>query len=125
MKKGQTLVVLLVFVAIAIMVTTAAVIVTVVNSQGGVIVDQGNQALNVAESGAENALLQLLRNPGYTGETLSVGNGQAVVNVPPGSSYPKTLTSFGKIGDFTRTIQVVFTYDSNYMLTVSSWREAM
>jgi len=59
MRRGQTLVLLLVFMAMAITITTAAVMVTVVNSQMGSKWEQGEAALAVAESGAENALIRL------------------------------------------------------------------
>ncbi len=119
MKKGQTLVLLLIFMAMAIMITSAAVVVIIANSQMASKWEQGETALAVAESGAENALLLLLRNPAYTGGTLTVGSGTATITVA--GSNP-VITSTGTVGNFTREVQVTTTYNQG-VLGVSSWQE--
>ncbi len=67
MKRGQALVILLVFMAIAVTVTTAAVVMMVVGSTAASKYERSQAAYATAESGAENALLRLLRDPNYTG----------------------------------------------------------
>lgn len=118
-KKGQTLVILLVFMAMAITITTAAVVVIIVNSQTGSKWEQGESALVIAESGAENALIRLLRDPSYTGETLTVGAGTATIVV---TGVNPTVDVTGTVGNFSRRVRVMGSY-SGGVLTVSSWRE--
>lgn len=118
---GQTLVLLLVFTSIAIIITSAAIVMIAVNSVTTTKSDIGNTTLDIAESGAENALLRLLRDPNYGGETLPVNTGQAVITVTPGN-FPKTITSIGTFNNFKRTIVVVVGYNNN-QYTVSSWKE--
>lgn len=120
-SSGQALVLLLVFASIAIIITTAAIIMIAVNSGTTTKSDIGNTTLDIAESGAENALLRLLRDPNYGGETLPVNTGQAVITVTPGN-FPKTITSIGTFNNFKRTIAVVVGYNNN-QYTVSSWKE--
>lgn len=117
-QAGQTLVTLLVFVVIAAAVTSASVAILLNTTQASSIAANSVIAAHIADSGAENALLRLLRNPDYPGETLPVGDGEAQVNVT--GTDPKTITSTGIIGDFQRTVQVVVTYNNNIM-SVSSW----
>lgn len=119
-KKGQTLVTLLVFSVVAMTVATAAVAIMINVSQGTNRVEGTITATQVAESGAENALLRLLRNPSYTGETLPVGDGNAVIAVTGTST--KTITSTGTLDNHTKTIQVTVTF-TNGIMSVSSWRE--
>lgn len=119
-KSGQTLVLLLVLMAIAIIVVSAGVIVTIVNSTSSGKLDSGNMAWDVAESGVENALMRLLRDPAYVGETLPVGSGTATITVTDGGT--PLITSVGKLGNFTRTIQVSTSYTNN-VLSISSWKE--
>jgi hypothetical protein len=120
MKKGQTLVVLLVFVTVAIITTTTAVAMLIGNSTRISGMEQGGQALLIAESGAENALLKLLRNPGYSGETLTVGSDQGTITVT--GSNPYTIVSVGNSGNFQRTVRVVAQYVAG-VLTVNLWQE--
>lgn len=117
---GQTMVTLLFFVVIALTITSAAVAMVITNSQSTTKFEQGLLAYYVAEGGVENALLRLLRNPNYTGETLSVGEGTAVITVA--GTDPKTITSLGTVRNFSRKIQLVAEYTNN-ILSVTSWKE--
>jgi hypothetical protein len=117
-KSGQTLVTLLVFMVIAIAITSSAVVLTISNSLQASKVEQGTIALQIAESGAENALLRLLRNPGYTGETLTVGIGTAIITV---TGTPVKIVSEGINGRFRRKIEVGV--NTSTTLTVTSWKE--
>lgn len=119
LQSGQTLVLLLVFMVVAITITTAAVIVTLVNSQSATRLEQGEITLGIAEAGMENAILRLLRNPEYSGETLTVNGGMATIEVS--GETTKTITVTGANGNYIRKLQA--TVDSNSILTVTSWQE--
>lgn len=117
---GQALVTVIIFVIIAITLTAGAIALTITNSQAASGYDRGNQAYYVAESGAENAVLRLLRDPSYTGETLAVGQDSAQISVS--GTNPYTIVSRGRSGGFVKKIQVVVTF-ANGVLTVTSWKE--
>lgn len=119
-QNGQTIVMLLIYVVVALTITATAVTLAIVNSQGTDKVYQGTTAYDVAESGAETAMLKLLRDPAYIGETLTANGGSATITVS--GSTIKTVTSVGTIGNFTKTIQAVVDTDNN-VLTVISWKE--
>lgn len=118
---GQSLISLVIFMVIAIIVVSGAVAVIIVNSKTTTKFYQGMVSYDLAEAGAENALIKLLRDPAYTGETLTVGLDTAVIEVTGGGGSPYTITSRGLTGNFQRTIQVIASY--NNILTVTSWRE--
>ena len=119
-QKGQTLIMLLVFMVIAVIVTSAATIVILSNTNATSKFEQGLMAYKIAESGAENAVLKILRDPNYTGETMTVDGGTATATVS--GSTTKTITSVGTLDLFQRTIQVTASYVSN-KLTITSWKE--
>lgn len=120
-QNGQALITLLLYVMILAVVTTAAVLLFVLNIQSGVKLQESIRAYYVAESGAENALLRILRDPTYTGESnLPVGDGLATIVVTPGSQTIVNVT--GTVGSFTRKVQVVVNY-SGGSYTISSWQE--
>jgi len=121
MKPGVALVLLLVFMAIAITVTSAAVLLTISFSQSSTRQDISHAALSVAESGMENALMRLLRNPAYSGETLTVDDGVATINVSSGGGT-YTVTSTGQVGDYSRTVRVLV-QDSGGIMNLTSWLE--
>src|SRR5436190_1663094 len=74
-QSGQTLVILILFVIIAILITTASTFTLIVNIRGADKVLQSDVTYDIAESGVENAILKLLRDPSYSGETITVGSG--------------------------------------------------
>lgn len=119
-KKGQTLVMLLILMTAGMIITTAAVIMIIVNSQASSKFALGEDVFAIAESGAENAILRLIRNPNYVGETLTVGSGIATITVSGTST--KTIVSEGVRGNFRRKVQVVGGYVNN-IFTPTSWTE--
>ncbi len=123
MKKnsGQTLVLLVIFLAITIVVVSAVTTITIVNYTGATKFNQGDVALAIAESGAENGILRTIRNHNYVGETLPVGSGSAQITVTSGTTNP-VIKSVGTIGTFRRVIEVRGSFNNN-VFTINSWKE--
>lgn len=119
-EKGQTLITLLVFMVIAITVVAGAVAVTIINSEATSKVEIGEDAYLLAQTGADNAVLRLLRNPSYSGETFSVGAG--IVTITVTGTTTKTIISEGDMGNFKRKIQAIGSFSGN-VFTISSWAE--
>lgn len=119
--QGQALITLLFFTVIGVTITSAAVIVLLTNSASGTKLQQGVIAYEIAQSGAENAKLRLLRDPNYQGEVLPIGEGTATILVSS-SSGTFTISSVGQIGNFKRKAEVTAVYE-DYILTFSSIKE--
>jgi hypothetical protein len=118
-NKGQTLVMLLVLTAIAITVTLAAVSLVVTNSTAASKFELGTFVSQTAEGGAETALLKLLRNPNYTGETFTIDLTAVTISVT--GSTTKTILSQATMGTITKKVQIVVNYPLTGSMTVSSW----
>jgi hypothetical protein len=119
-SSGQTLIALLIFIMLAIMITVTAATITIVNLEANNGYNTAQTALSDAESGAENAVLQLERNPDYNGETMTLSSGSATITVS--GTTTKIITSVGKAGNFNRTITVTASDTAN-AITVISWIE--
>lgn len=119
-QSGQTLIVLLVFMIIAITVTTATIALTVNNSKATSKEEASMTALSVAEGGAENAVLRLLRDPDYSGETLTIGDGTAKISILNGD--PIVATVEGQYNDYIRKVQLTASY-TNGFFRILSWKE--
>lgn len=120
MKSGQSLVILLVFMTIALVITSTAATINIVSSVSTSQMETGQEVALSAESGMENALLRLLRNPDYSGEILTVGNGTSTITVTGANPY--TVTSRAASGDYVRQIQAVVQF-ANGIMTTTSWHE--
>lgn len=120
-RHGQTLVLLLIFILVAITIATTSVSILISNAQSIRESSQSMEAYYAAEAGIENAVLQLLRNPEYTGETLYITDSvNAVIVVTKDSQYE--IISTGTSGIFSRIIQANVNYTNN-VLSVTSWKE--
>src|SRR3989344_2649639 len=100
-QKGQIFITMLFFVIIGVTIILAETIVLFTNILSASTAEQGTNAYYVAESGIEEALLRLNRNPGYTGETLTVEQGEAEIQVNGG-----VITATGTYANSIKKIQV-------------------
>lgn len=120
LQSGQALITLIFFVLISVTIASGAIIMIAVNSTSLGKIQEGSISYDVAETGIENAILRLLRDPSYTGETLTIDNATVVITVIGGNT--KTIVAVGTNGNFKRTVQVKMTYNSGYY-TFSGWQE--
>lgn len=121
-QKGQVLVMLVVFISIMTAVTAMAINLMITNSSSVVKFEAGVNLLEKAESGAELALLKLLRNPiNYTGETFTIDDVSVTVSVSGGDT--KTVISTAILGDYTKKVQLVINSPLNDSMTITSWNE--
>ncbi|TAN58383.1 hypothetical protein EPN15_01250 [Patescibacteria group bacterium] len=86
--------------------------------------DASDEALAIAESGIQDALMKLSRNMDFVsaGYNLSVSDGTATIIVPFGG-FPKNITSSGTLNSKTRKIQLTVNADANGKITQSGWTE--
>lgn len=119
-NKGMALVTVIIFSAVAIIVITLGVSLMIIQNISSSRVTSAQEALAVAESAMENALIRLLRDPNYTGETLTFTNGTATIVVT--GSVNKTVTVTSDVLSSKRTIQVELT-DSSGITTINTWDE--
>jgi hypothetical protein len=118
-QKGTALVTLMVFMVVAVLVTTGAVMLASISTQGTSDFAQSEHVALLAEAGAETATLQILRNRDYTGETINISDAEVVVTVSGTST--KTITSTARKGDFIRKVEAVGDLNNN-VFTIINWR---
>ncbi len=120
-ESGMALVTVIIFVAVAAIVITMGISLMIIQLQSGRQVTSAQEALIIAESGMENALIRLLRNPNYTGETLTFPDATATITVT-GTAPNKIVTVVADTLYSVRTIQVTLT-EQDGISEVNAWRE--
>ncbi len=119
-EDGQTLIALLIFILVAMTITIAATAVAIINIQANNSFTTGEQALAAANSGIEDAVIQLERNPSYSGGTMPIANGTATITVS--GTGTQTIVSIGSVGHFQRTVTATASTTAN-IVTVTNWSE--
>ncbi len=121
-QGGQTLIVLLIFVLVAVSVTTASIFIVTANSLASSDSSRGITTKQMADSGIETAYLKILRDPTYSGETISDLEGGSVTITVSWVGSTGTIVSTAINGSFTRTVESVVTTSQNVLNQVS-WKE--
>lgn len=119
-QNGSALVTILVFVAVAMTVTTGAIIVSVINTQG---ISKASRSITIkqnVDSAGELSALELLRNPNYTGETVTIQSTPITITVT--GTTTKTTNVYNTSGNFIRKIQIIGDYTDN-IYSINSWKE--
>lgn len=120
-NKGHMLVILLFFMVLSVTVIAASVTLMILSAESTTIFVSGNQARSIAESGIDNAIIRLLRDPNYTGENnLAIGDG--TVNITVTGSTTKVITATATQDNQIKKIEVGVQL-INGVLTVSYWKE--
>jgi len=120
-SRGQAMITMLYIMVIGVLVTTGAVYALYSNTVVATVDEASISAYAYAENGIENALLRLIRDPDYTGETLVFGDQQDVeVSILSGS--PQYITAAGRSGKASRVLQVAVQYIEGE-LVIDSWKE--
>ncbi len=131
-QSGQALIVVLVIMAMGITVITAAIALVATTSLTASRFEIGDMALAAAESGVEESINQMLRDPKTETVNIPVGNTGVDENVVVDTNYNNgsgqfDITSTGTIttalnSSITRKVVVSGTYKDK--LEISSWEEA-
>lgn len=121
-QNGQALITLLFFTIVSITIISTVAIVTLVQAKNTNAQAMSGATYFYAESGAEVALVRLLRDPTYSGGNLSID--QASVTIQVTGVNPKVITAVATYLGIKRTISVDVDY-SNNILRVLSWKEIL
>jgi len=122
-ESGQALVSLLIFVVMGMAIATAASFIIASNSLASTNVQEGLIARQMADSGIEQAFLQLLRNSSYTGTgatPISLNGGTVVVTVTTNGNQ-KIIDSIATNGSYVKKVEAIVS--TNSTLSEISWKE--
>ena len=120
-QKGQTLVSLLIIIVVTILAVASAIVSASLSSTTA-ITTISDKVYYSAETGAEEALIKLLRDPSYPGETLGLSGINVEITVSSPSPTEKVITSIASTNSIKRRVDVSVQFLNN-ILTVTSWDE--
>lgn len=119
--EGQALITVIFIAVIGMMIATGAIMTLVSSFESTSVQELDRLAIAAAESGVENSVIRLMRDPTYTGEMLQVdANSTATVTVVSNPSI--TITSTGVVGSVAKKI-VATAHFSALALILDSWKE--
>lgn len=120
-QKGQALVSLLIIIAVSILAVTSAIVSASLSSTTA-ITTISDKVYYSAETGAEEALIKLLRDPTYSGGTFNIDGVDVNIIVSSPSPTERNISSDATINNVKRKIAVRANFINN-TLTVTDWKE--
>lgn len=121
-ENGQTLITLLFIMVIGLTVTASAALIIIINASSASTLEQGTQTFYLGESGAEDSLLRIIRDPSYEGGSFTVDSKEISSRIVTGLNNSFEITSTGSASQNIRTIKVNTLYNNN-VLEIESWKE--
>lgn len=120
-SSGQAVVTVIFIAVIGMFIATGAIFAVANALESSSSEELGALAFQAAESGIENSVLRLMRDPSYTGETMEIDEAStATVSVTTDTGI--TIQSIGTAGVVSKKIIARAHYD-NLVLIVDSWGE--
>lgn len=121
-QKGQVLVSILIIIAVAVLAIGTAVVASSLSKTIGVATTS-DKLLYAAESGADEALIKLLRNPTtYSSESISINGTLVQITISRPSATNIVILSSASQDNLIRKVEVSSEFVNN-ILTITSWRE--
>ena len=121
-QKGQVLVSILIIIAVAVLATGTAVVASSLSKTTGVATTS-DKLLYAVESGADEALIKLLRNPTtYSSESISINGTLVQITISRPSATNIVILSSASQDNLIRKVEVSSEFVNN-ILTITSWRE--
>jgi len=124
-NKGQAMISILLVLALAIIFITTAAVIYLTETDFSFNSRKSNEIYYNAEAGLENAILQILRQPSYSGETLTFDDSSVTISVGSGPGpNQETITASGKSNSnkFIRNLKAIVEIN-NRIVNLISWRE--
>lgn len=119
-QSGHVTVALLIITVVGIVVSTALVGMVAVSALGTYRFQAGSSVIAAAEGGLENAILRLLRDSSYTGETTTISGVPVTIEVS--GTDPLVAVATARSGQFYRAMAAELTI-VNGLVSVSDWYE--
>ena len=124
MKKnnsgGFALVILMFLMVLAVTVITAAVSLMILGSSSSTLLISGDSTKSIADSCIENAIIRLIRNPAYSGESLDINEGNCQITVT--GLTDKTVSAQANYGNKKKRVEVNLNLNNN-IISLISWKD--
>lgn len=112
-QKGQALIMVILIGIIALIAVVSAATLVISELKKNTAVSFGVSQYQITYGALENALMRLLRDPNYTGETVMLGSSTCVVTVS--GSLAKTVEVRCSDGTYSRKIGATVTFTNGVM----------
>lgn len=121
--KGQALIGVLAVIAISTVLVSSLMTNSLISANSSLKLRQSNQMINNTDSYMQNAIIRLIRDPNYIGETLTLDNGRVIIEVTGNNPKSILVKSINTQNDILSRLTLQVNIDNYGVITVSGWKE--
>lgn len=123
-QKGQALIIMIVAIAVSTLVLTAALLQSIGQAKASASNKLSKKVYYAAEAGTEYSLIKLMRDPNSCSGTDSITQDSVSITITYNFSGGNcTITSQAQKDTIIKKIEVVASYDTNWVFDYSNWVE--
>lgn len=122
--KGQALIGVLAIIAISTVLVSSLMINSLISADSSLKLRQSSSAITIADSYMQNAFIKLIRDPNYTGETLTLNDGRVIIEITGENPKYILIKSIGPQNDILRQLSSQVNFDSNGAVSITNWTES-
>jgi hypothetical protein len=122
-KEGQALIGVLAVIAVSIVLVSSLMMNSLISADSSLKLRQSSIAISAADSYMQNALIKIIRDPNYTGETLTLDNGRVIIEVTGDNPKNVSIKSINSQNDILRQLSADVGYNASGAISVSNWTE--
>jgi len=110
-------------IAISIVLVSSLMMNSLISADSSFKLRQSTQALATTDSYIQNAIIKIIRDPNYTGETLTLTSGQVIIEVTGDAPKNILVKSTNLQNDILRQLSVDVNFATDGAVSVSNWGE--
>ena len=114
-QKGQALIMVVLVGLIALIVVVSATTAVVSELKRTILTSRGVSQYHITYGALENAFMQLLRNPNYTGETVTLDGSVCTITATAGSTKTVTTVCVSADGRYVRKLGATVIFSAGTM----------
>lgn len=123
-NNGSAMVAVLVIMAVALLVITAIMQNSLIDTDMSFNLKKSDEAYNNAVSAIEESKLRLLRDPAFTGATLNFSDGSATININKLSETQRQIFVISRVGNkYICQLSASATYNASGVLLINTIQE--
>lgn len=122
-KDGQALIGVLAVIAISTVLVSSLMVNSLISAHSSLKLRQSNAVMGNADSYIQDAIIKIIRDPNYIGETLTLNGSRVIIEVTGENPKNILVKSINSQGDILRRLSLQLSFSNDGAISVNNWVE--
>lgn len=121
--KGQALIGVLAVIAISMILVSSLMMNSLISADSSLKLRQSSHAIINADSYIQDAIIKIIRDPNYVGESLTLPDSRVIIEVTGDNPKNILVKSINFEGDILRRLSLQVNFSDNGAISIDNWTE--